>query len=103
MHSVHDACAVWYKCNAKIYHKNSQKPKKRPSIQSDTQTNAKLKEVGLSSNQEGSRGVGLTLGANLQKHHPRTQLSTMTKISIEGPKWIPIKRFKKDIKSNTSP
>ena len=77
--------------------------RKRPSIQSDTHTNAKLKEVGLSSNQEGSRGVGLTLGANLQKHHPRTQLSTMTKISIEGPKWIPIKRFKMDIKSNTSP
>jgi len=27
----------------------------------------------------------------------------MRKVSIEGPKWIPIKRLKMDMKSNTSP
>ena len=77
--------------------------RKRSSIQNDTDANEKLEEAGLSSNQEGSRGVGLILGANLEKHRPRTQLSTMRKVPIEGPKWTPIKRLKMDIKSNTNP
>ena len=65
--------------------------RKRSSIQNGTDANEKLEEAGLSSNQEGSRGVGLILGANLKKHHPKTQSSKMTKIPIEGPRWIPIK------------
>ena len=85
--------------------KNDQKPKKkaktkdqvnkskkeRSSVQNDTNTNRELKEVKLSSSQEGSRGVGQILGENQEKHHPRTQLSTMTKVSIEGSKWMPNK------------
>ena len=41
--------------------------RKRSSIQNGTDANEKLEEAGLSSSQEGSRGVGLILGANLKK------------------------------------
>ena len=85
---------AWY---TNTMHEYDQEPKKMVKYTKWHTCNCKVRRGGAQlknkkAHEELNKSLDQTWkSSKANEEHPRTQLSTMRKILIEGPKWIPIK------------